>query len=167
MKNIKTLNYITVILILNLISCSSNKKLSNVNCQKKFKILDSISYTYFPNDNFGTEGNSVFKKIREKGELIKYCLIEKVIDTATSKYRVADSYNYKNGDLAVLLLPYVSKSKISLRKLLFDEFNNELKGKNKENDFFTSIYYHLFFANDKSTNYKNRLRLYRKLKKLK
>ena len=144
-------------------SCNTSKNIKHVDCQKKFKILDSISYISFPDDNWGTTGNSVFKKILEKGESIKPCLIEKILDTTKSNLRIADSYNYKNGDIAVLMLPYVSKTKISLRNLLFEEFKNELKGKNRDNDFFSSIYYFLLFSNNEQTNYNNRLRLYKKL----
>lgn len=62
--------------------------MSSINCNKKFKILDSIAYTYFPDDNWGTKGNSVFKKIKENGESIKPCLIERVLDTTKSEFRV-------------------------------------------------------------------------------
>ncbi|MDC1161823.1 hypothetical protein OAT18_00115 [Tenacibaculum sp.] len=145
-------------------ACKANKDFNKFSCNENFPVLDSIGYVVFPNDNWGNEGNGVFKKIKNKNELIKKCLVEKVLDTTITQFRVADAYNYRKGDLAVLLLPYVSKKNTPLRKLLKEEFSVELSGMNKENDFFESLYYFIFFSNEKEVNYKHRKRFYTKLK---
>ncbi|MBL4746272.1 MAG: hypothetical protein JKY08_07875 [Flavobacteriaceae bacterium] len=145
-------------------SCKSNRIIHKDVCENQFPILDSIAYVAFPNDNWMTNGNQVFKKIIANGAPIIPCLIETIKDTTETSIRVADSYNYKVGDVAILLLPYISKPSLNLRNLIFEEFKQELENKNMEEDFFQSIYYFIFFSNTDIVNYAHRKRFYKKVK---
>ena len=63
MNFIKVLTFIFLVV---LVSCKTNKNVLKNNCNNQFKVLDSISYVVFPNDNWGTMGNTVFKKIKSR-----------------------------------------------------------------------------------------------------
>ena len=126
----------------------------------KFPVLDSLAYARLPEENYLPKGNSVFQKIIKNKDSIIPSLVEKLLDTTTTNFRIADSYNYKTADIAFLILPYSSTQKIDLRQILFDEFKNELKYKDEKYSLFESIYCEIFFSNSSKINYKNRIRLY-------
>lgn len=131
-----------------------------------YEILDSLKYVKnLPDDNFYPKGDKIIEKIINTGDKISRQLIEEIKDTTTTKVRVADSYNYKVGDIAVLILPFTSTKKIPLRNILFDEYRHELKNMDKKHSLFEQIYYKLFFSNTNEINYKNRIRLLKKIKK--
>ncbi|MDC1161827.1 hypothetical protein OAT18_00135 [Tenacibaculum sp.] len=161
-SNIKNLFILGILFFI--YSCISNKELVRLKCNIKYPILDSLGYTVFPNLSAKKLGNDVFKKIVEKKELIKRCLMERVLDTTEAKTSIVDSFNYKNGDIAILLLPYISKTEIPLRELFIDEFKNELLEKNLESESLKSLHLAFFFSNEKEVNYKYRKRFYNKLK---
>lgn len=135
------------------------------NCADK-QILDSIKYIYgLPDDYFFyPNGDSICEKIIKQGNKIVPCLIEKIKDTTSTNLRIAASYNYVVGDIAVMLLPHVLEQELefNIRELIFDEFNKELKG--DYNDFFELIYYKIFFSNIPKENYKNRVRFYNRVR---
>ena len=131
-----------------------------------YRILDSLKYVKnLPDDNFYPKGDKIIQKIIDFGDNITCHLVEKIKDTITTNVRIADSYNYKVGNIAILILPYTSIKKIPLRNILFEEYKHELRNTDKKHSLFEQIYYKLFFSNSSEINYKNRLRLYKKIKK--
>lgn len=154
-------------------ACATKKQsvFTNSDCSKYSYILDSLTYIEFPDEyDYYVEGkllprkeNNTFKNIEKSDEEIIPCLIEKLKDTTRTNIRYADSYNYTHSDVAFFALPYISKTKkIYLDDILYKEFKKELKS---NNFFFEQKIMILFFSNDKKTNYNNRLRLYKRLKK--
>ena len=131
-----------------------------------YQILDSLKYVKnLPDDNFYPKGDKIIQKIINIGDNVTCQLIEKIKDTTTTGIRIADSYNYNVGDIAILVLPYTTSKKIPLRNILFDEYRNELRNADKKHSLFEQIYFKLFFSNSQEINYKNRVRLYKKIKK--
>ncbi|MBW3521428.1 hypothetical protein [Chryseobacterium sp. NKUCC03_KSP] len=145
-------------------SCSAQKNKITDNSCKQYKVLDSLKFIAFPNDNYSFSGNTVFKSIVKEKPTINNCLIEKIKDTTDSDIRIADSFNYKIGDVAFLLLPYVSTDKkINLREIMIEEFKDYVK-EDRENIQFESLFYNVLHGNSSNKNLKNRLRLHKKIK---
>ncbi|GIM56748.1 hypothetical protein CAPN006_11420 [Capnocytophaga canimorsus] len=169
----KKLLLFSVILIC-LMACATKKQsiFTNLDCSK-YSILDSLAYIEFPNEyDFYVEevgliqrkGNSIFHKIKNSNEKIIPCLIEKIKDTTYTNIIYADSYNYTYSDVSFFMLEYTqSKQPININDILYEEFKKDfLKG----NLFpFEQKIMIVFFTNDAQTNYNNRLRLYKRLKR--
>lgn len=131
-----------------------------------YQILDSLKYVKnLPDGNFYPKGDKIVEKIINIGDKVTCQLIERIKDTTTTGVRISDSYNYKVGNIAILILPYTSSKKIPLRNILFDEYSQELRNTDKKYSIFQQIYYKLFFFNTQEVNYKNRIRLYKKIKR--
>ena len=153
-------NYILITTIFCFVISYSQSKHNN------YRILDSLKYVKkLPDENFYPKGDKIVEKIINIGDNITCQLIEKIKDTTTTQVRIADSYNYRVGDIAILILPYTTSKKIPLRNILFDEYRQELRNTDKKYSLFEQIYYKLFFSNTNEINYKNRIRLYKKIKK--
>ena len=131
-----------------------------------YAILDSLKMVeILPDDNFYPEGDEICSKIIRSGDEIIPCLIEQMIDTTFTKVRIADAYNYVVGDVATMLLFNKFATGMNLNKLLFQEFQVELKDSNQEPYMFILVYHRVFFANAPSVNYRNRVRFYQCVKR--
>ncbi len=135
------------------ISCSQKSKLGAKTVN--YTIVDSLKYvSVIPDDYFYPKGDSICSKILSNYKDLTPLLIEKINDTINSKYKYADFYYYKVGDVAIELLSWgYSNSEFPLRKLL----NNEFQIQNK-NDQLNVIFYDLFHENTSEINFKNRQR---------
>ena len=92
-------------LFLSLISYSQ----SNHN---NYQILDSLKYVKnLPDENFYPKRDKIVEKTINIGDKVTCQLIEKIKDTTTTQVSIADSYNYKVGDIAILILPYTTSKK--------------------------------------------------------
>jgi hypothetical protein len=127
-----------------------------------FPILDSLGLLSFPDDNRSYEGNDIFKRIVAKSDSIQMCVIEKIKDTTATDYKVADAYVYTVSDMAILLLPYITKERINVWDLLYEKF--EIVRRHR-GFLFQQTYHSVFFGEDASINYKNRIRFYEAVKK--
>ena len=129
--------------------------------KNNYRILDSLKYVKnLPDDNFYPKGDKIIQKIIDFGDNITCHLVEKIKDTITTNVRIAHSYNYKVGDIAILILSYTSIKKIPLRNIPFEEYKYELRNTDKKYSVFKQIYYKLFFSKKNEINYKNRIRLW-------
>jgi hypothetical protein len=142
-----------------IISCSPIRNVKPCNTSD-FWGLDSLAFLGFPNDNLSYEGNAIFKRIMTQADSIQSCVIEKIRDTTSIGYKVEDTYVYTVSDMAILLLPHISKGRINRWDLLYDEFKIARKS-----SVFYQAYYDVFFNNEPMINYKNRIRFYSAAKK--
>jgi len=158
MKNILIIYFSIIFLFL---SCNTNRKILS-NCSE-YKILDSIAYVDFP-DIYSTQGgNNVFNKILSYKNDINLCLIEKIKDTALSNYKYADSFYFLNGDIAFFMLTYNNPTDdLIINELFFKEFKKYYWDKKVG---YIYMYPLIFFSDNSRKNYKNRMRLYNRIKK--
>lgn len=126
--------------------------------QKNDPILDSLRYVALPDDNY--EGNSYFHKIVSYGETIVPCLIEHITDTTSTEQNPYGVYNYTVSDIVIQILPYMIPN-FNFREFIFSEFEIDLD----QMPLFELEYAGFFFYNVPEINYKNRIRLYNKIKK--
>jgi len=129
-------------------------------------ILDSLQYiTKLPDENYYPFGDSISEKIIKKGKIIVPRLIEKIKDTTKTKIKIADSYDYTVGDVAIKLIEnsylYQHRKPPPIHDILLSEFYNDID----DGDFTYSLYWKTFFSCKKEICYKNRLRFYNRIKK--
>ena len=151
--------FLFTILVFN-VSCSQKSKFRTKTTD--YTIVDSLKYvSAIPDDYFHPKGDTICSKILNNYKDLTPLLIEKISDTTNSKYKYADFYYYKVGDIALELLSWgYGNNKFPVRKLL----NNEFKIQNK-NDQLNLIFYDLFHDNTLETNFKNRQRFKTVVKK--
>lgn len=162
-------NIYILVTIFCLCSCSVMLNSYRTNVHKedciRYTILDSIKMMEtYPDEYYNVPIDSISRKVLSFGSAILPCLIEKMKDTTMTKVRIADSYNYLVGDIATMLIFYPKERNIYLKQFLFQEFKKELKDENPDLFIFEQVYYKLFFANDSSINYSNRLKFYNFIK---
>lgn len=160
----KIIIYIFIIFLL--CACTTFKKTSsNQTIQWEecamFPVLDSIKLMEtFPDDYYKIPIDTISEKILSFGNLILPCLVERMKDTTVTNIRIADSYNYLVGDVATMLIFYNRHRNVYLKQFLFQTFKADLKDEDSNIFILEPVYYKLFFANNPSTNYSNRLKFY-------
>lgn len=148
-----------------LISCVAKKQtiFTNLDCSP-YAVLDSLGYIEKTEDGLFT--GKVFNNIKKIGKDLAPCLIEKLKDTTSTDYRYADFCNFSTGDFALFMLPYTLDKENDENNIYKDVIIKEFDKKYFIKDmFYQDIQTTLFHLHDKKTNYKNRLKLHKKLKK--
>ncbi|WP_172915065.1 hypothetical protein [Capnocytophaga canis] len=156
--------FLFFVIMICLMACATKKQsiFTNLDC-RKYPVLDSLGNIRISEE--GVYEGELFNKIVTYNQWITPCLIEKIKDTTQTNITYADIYNYVHGDIAFFLLGYedVTNSPIYIGDILYEEFKDEfLKSKHF---FFKQAYSIVMFNNDAKTNYNNRLRLYKRLKR--
>lgn len=138
--------------------------------QNDCAILDSMHLIRgLPDDYlFYPHGDSICSRIISLGAEVLPCLIERIADTTASGVRVADTYNYLVGDIAMLLIERITYNDrdfpdISLRELMLGEFGDQISFIDEQPDF-NILHYRIFIENTAEKNYLNRQRMYNAVK---
>ncbi len=144
--------FFTITLICNT-SCFKKPKLTS---SPQYSIIDSLKYvSTIPDDYFHPRGDSICSKILANYKKLTPVLIEKITDTTKSKYKYADFFYYKVGDISLELLSLGNQDyQFPIRELISNEF--EIKNKN---DQLNLILYELFHKNSSEINNKNRKKI--------
>ena len=132
-----------------------------------------MKYVYgLPDDYFFyPDGDSICSRIINHAPEILPPLVEKITDTVPSQIKVADSYYYVVGDIAMILVEWITcrneeLSDIHLTKIIVDEFYaNDSILKNSP-PVFHMLHYKTFVENSEEENLCNRQIVYERIKEI-